>query len=271
MARKVSIKAVPQPEKTGEAQFECQACCMKFTTKNKKKQHMKTEDHKTRYALHRAIEKRNDDSKLPRGPVYYMNRNMKNGFILSYDLSDKDAGLEAIRAGRINSASTAYCQMDETKILQVEQSMNYSGQNCFMIRIDSEVDVRVKQLVNYPGEARNYSTLCRASNNVAFLIGGLRKMEHGPNLAARPSLRYNVDLNEWHESAAPVVPRWQCSSCCVNGHVFIFCGRDDGMNFLRSIEKLRVNDWNQGQEQWQLIPDIKFSGLFTERKKPAVC
>ena len=117
--------------------------------------------------------------------------------------------------------------MDGSKILQAEQSQKYSGRNCFMISVDSEEDVRIKQLVSYPGEARNFSTLCRANNNVAFMIGGLRKMNHGPNLVARPSLRYNVDLNEWHESAAPVVPRWQCSSCCVNGFVFIFCGKDD--------------------------------------------
>ena len=38
-----------------------------------------------------------------------MNRKMKNGFILSYDLSDKDAGLVAIRAGRVDSAGFAYC------------------------------------------------------------------------------------------------------------------------------------------------------------------
>ena len=34
---------------------------------------------------------------------------------------------------------------------------------------------------------------------------------------------------------------------------------------------MKVNEQNQGQEQWQLIPDVKFTGLFTERNNPAVC
>ena len=165
-----------QTEKLGDAQFECQACCMRFTTKNKKKQHMKTEDHKTRYAIQQAIAKQDKDS-TPRGPIYYMNRTVENGFIMYFDLDDKDAEQEVIRAGRINCTAFAYCQMDEIKILQVEQ--NYQGRSCRMMRINSRDDVRMWQLANYLGEARNFSTICRANSNVAFLIGGLHRLVQG--------------------------------------------------------------------------------------------
>ena len=105
--------------------------------------------------------------------MYYMNRKIDNGFIVYYDKNDKDADAEAIRAGRINCGQFDYCQMDETKILQVE--MSYQDRRSKMIRIDSRDDVVMWWLSSYPGENRGQSTLCRVNSNIAFLIGGLNK------------------------------------------------------------------------------------------------
>ena len=132
----------------------------------------------------------------------------------------------------------------------------------------------MQPLSSYPGEKRNFFTLCKVSNRMAFLIGGVCSTKEINNNGIWPALRYNVDNDEWHEFAAPVVPRFNCSSCFVNGYIYLFCGEhtnDSDTGYMNSIEKLRINEQSQDQEEWQLIPDVNFPARFTVRSKPLVC
>ena len=64
--------------------FVCQACDKTFATKNKKKQHMKTEDHKARYAIYQAVSIRQRERKKAKEVYYYINRNAEDVLITAF-------------------------------------------------------------------------------------------------------------------------------------------------------------------------------------------
>ena len=64
-------------ENTAGSLFVCQACDKTFATKNKKKQHMKTEDHKARYTIYQAVSIRQKEKQAAKELHYYINRNIE--------------------------------------------------------------------------------------------------------------------------------------------------------------------------------------------------
>ena len=262
-------EVVSQEASAAESPFVCQACNKRFLTKNKKKQHMKTEEHKARYAIFEAIsEKQKYSASLM--AHYYINRRIKRVHITGFTNDDYPC-VWPVPAGRITCSRYNYCQVDEERILLAES--DYRSAACKMLSIfNIGQEMKMQPLSSYPGEKRNFFTMCKVSNRTVFLIGGVCLATEINDNGIWPTLRYNVDNDEWHEFAAPVVPRFNCSSCFVNGYIYLFCGeRNNCSGFMNSIEKLRINEQSQDQEEWQLIPDVNFPARFTVRSRPLVC
>ena len=186
---------------------------------------MKTEEHKAQYAIFAAISEKEKRDDLPH---YYINRNLNSVFITAYR-SDKHPCVDAVPAGRITCRQYNYCQIDISRILLA--ASNYNDGTCKMLNIfDRGLQIEMDDLQSYPGIKRNFFTMCKVSCREAWLIGGFCVEQEIDSDAIIPSLRYSVDSDEWHSFSAPLVPRFNCSSCCVNGFIYLFCGEQN--NYL---------------------------------------
>ena len=67
-----------------------------------------------------------------------------------------------------------------------------------------------------------------------------------------------------------LVARQSCSSCVVNGHIYVFCGYNSTHRYLRSVEKLDLSK-SDDQLEWKIIPYANLCSEFIARTCPLVC
>ena len=90
---------------------------------------------------------------------------------------------------------------------------------CRLVTLSATGKFSSQALANYPGQVRQWPSLCKVSNNLVFLIGG---EEDGIYL--KTCLRYDIAANAWEQMPPMQISRTANSSCLLGDKLYVFCG-----------------------------------------------
>ena len=109
-----------------------------------------------------------------------------------------------------------------------------------------------EQMASYPRKVRSFPSLCKASDEFLFLIGGANRDDYMTSC-----VRYDVQKNQWEDMPFLNEGRMSHSSCFLEDKIYVFSGRN-AQGLIISIESLKIttDPTQQLTKNWTSIPTV---------------
>ena len=170
-----------------------------------------------------------------------------------------------LEAGLLKNSILDYDEVNGVKLISAPKfELDYftcqvGTDSLIMIKKNDKIVVRLnnlalgqflpEQMTSYPYKVRRFPSLCKASDEFLFLIGGANRDDY-----MNSCVRYDVQKNQWEDMSFLNEGRMSHSSCFLGDKIYVFAGRN-AQGLIDSIESLKItiDPTQQFTKNWKLI------------------
>ena len=176
--------------------------------------------------------------------------------------------MTSLEAGLLKNSIVDYDEVNGVKLVSAPKfELDYftcqvGTDSLIMIKKNDKIVVRLdnlalgkflpEQMASYPRKVRSFPSLCKASDEFLFLIGGANRDDYMTSC-----VRYDVQKNQWEDMPFLNEGRMSHSSCFLEDKIYVFSGRN-AQGLIISIESLKIttDPTQQLTKNWTSIPTV---------------